>query len=118
MHRSRLPTDASGGCTIRELAKKMMERRGIGNWNLLAGEYELGSIGQSAARVNSHTGSPAGSISADTLHVDASGSEWILTGLPTWVIVTGALPRQKDRQVANRLKDQSRGKDHNKDKDN
>jgi len=64
------------------------------NRNLPGVEYTLGSVGESAAGLNSRPASPAAGIFADTSLVAGLEGEWILPGIPTWVanVLTGCSP--------------------------
>ena len=91
---SGLPTPVSAGGTTVDLAKRMDEEPGSRNRNLPGVEYALGSVGESAAGLNSRPASPAAGISADTSLVAGSEGGWILPGVPTWVanVLTGCSP--------------------------
>ena len=63
---SGLPIPVSAGCTTVDLANRMDEKPGCCNRNLPGLEYALGSVGESAAGLNSRLASPDAGISAHT----------------------------------------------------
>jgi len=69
---SALSTQISASGTTVDLANRLDEKPGSCNWNLPCVEYAVGSVGESAAGLNSHSASPAGGISADRLVVVGS----------------------------------------------
>jgi len=85
---------SAGGTTV-DLANKMDEKPGSRNRNLQGVEYGLGSVGESAAGLNSRPASPAAGIYADTSLVARSEGEWIMPGVPTWVanVLTGCISK-------------------------
>jgi len=72
----------------------MDEKHGSRNWNWPGVVYALGSVGESAAGLNSRPSSPAAGIFADTSLEAGSEVEWIQPGIATWVahVLTGCAP--------------------------
>jgi len=68
-----MPVSACG--TTVDLANRMDENPGSGDWNWPGVEYALGSGGELAAGLNSRLASPAAGISADTSLADGSEGE-------------------------------------------
>ena len=90
---SGLSTPVSPGGTTVDLANRRDEKPGSRNQNLPGAsvDYARGSVGESAAGLNSHLTSRDAGVSVDTSLLARSEGEWILPGVPTWVanVLTG-----------------------------